>query len=75
MYVRLHVGQRFIAAQLIGKLQILSRGDSYSAPSAEFCPGGITGLAASAKHLDGLRRAPVECRRAERYTATSAKLC
>ena len=25
MYVRLHVGQRFIAAQLIGKLQILSR--------------------------------------------------
>ncbi len=24
MYVRLHVGQRFIAAQLIGKLRVLS---------------------------------------------------
>ena len=67
------MGQRFIAAQLIGKLQIGSRGDSRSATSAEFCAGRITGLAACTEHLDRLRRPPFQRRIAQRYSATAAK--
>ena len=63
VYVRLHVGQRFIAAQLIRKLQILSSDNARSAAPAELCSRRVTRAAAPAKHFDGLRRAPFErCR-------------
>src|SRR5437762_7505805 len=86
VYVRPHVGQRFIAAQLIGKLQILSRAkprvfqdgsslsDSGSAAAAELCAGRIAGFAGPAEHFHGFRRPPLEGWIAQWDAATPAEL-
>ena len=79
----------FVAAQIIGKAQISitaqnsrkdyrkgharSSSNRLSATSAELGPGRITAAASATEHLDRLRRAPVERRRADRNPAASAK--
>ena len=75
VYVRLHVGQRFIAAQLIRKVQILSRDNARATASTEFRGGRITRLARPAEDFHWFRRVPLKRGITQWNAATAAEFC